>query len=102
MAEGLLHAEPGSYDKGYNLHSEQAHDVLTYLLLENKGNGRDSPKFVHAIEGLPYGEVAIGSHLDHTAGELVEGMEGEELTDLNMHVRYVHTKFMLIDPLGES
>lgn len=75
------------------------HNIHTYLLLENKGRGKDSPQFVEAIEGLPYGAVAIGSHLE--ANEMIQGYQEESLSDLNSHVRYVHTKFLLIDPLGE-
>ena len=64
MAEGLLHAPPGAYKAGYDIASGASHDVHTYLLLENPGRGKDSPLFVEAVEALPYGSVAIGSHLD--------------------------------------
>ena len=72
MAEGLLHAEEGSFKGGFDMHACQSHNIHTYLLLENKGRGKDSPQFVEAVEGLPFGSVSIGSHLE--AGDLIEGL----------------------------
>ncbi len=40
---------------------------------------------------------AVGARIED---DLLDGWAKETLTDLNVHVRYVHTKFMLIDPLS--
>jgi phosphatidylserine/phosphatidylglycerophosphate/cardiolipin synthase-like enzyme len=44
-------------------------------------------------------QVAIGSKLK---GNESDRTLKEWLTNLNVHVRYVHTKYMLIDPLSED
>jgi len=97
MAEGLLRAPPGAFKAKFN--AVPSHFCPTYLLLENVGM-RNSIQFVRAIEALPHGHVAIGTHLP--ADGLFGSHEEEALTDLNEHVRYVHTKFMVIDPLGDD
>lgn len=42
---------------------------------------------------------AIGSHLE---GDGLDGWLKERLSNLNRHVRYIHTKIMLVDPLSED
>jgi phosphatidylserine/phosphatidylglycerophosphate/cardiolipin synthase-like enzyme len=63
---------------------------LRYLLL-------DKPNKVTTINRNPSNRVVSGGYLGH--GGWRQWLE-EALTDLNKHVRYVHTKYMLIDPLG--
>jgi len=67
-------------------------DHLRYLLLEREDG--DAPRVYRQDEDT---KVAVGSYFG-------EGLWGrwlkERLTGLNSHVRYAHTKFMLIDPLG--
>lgn len=51
------------------------------------------------LRRLPENRFAIGSHTAHSRFDrwLAEG-----LSRLNHNVRYVHTKFLLVDPLGED
>ncbi len=54
---------------------------------------------IMALRQLPENRFAIGSYLklnkfDHWLGE--------ELSGLNQNVKYIHTKYMLIDPLGDD
>jgi hypothetical protein len=44
-------------------------------------------------------QFAVGAHL---ADEGLDGWVKERLSNLNGHVRYVHTKLMLVDPLSED
>jgi phosphatidylserine/phosphatidylglycerophosphate/cardiolipin synthase-like enzyme len=42
---------------------------------------------------------AVGARIED---DLLDGWAKEELTGLNVHVKYIHTKFMLIDPLSSD
>src|SRR5438093_8639549 len=52
-----------------------------------------------ALRKMPENKFAIGSRLGKGAFNhwLVEQLSG-----LNVHVRYLHTKYMLVDPLGAN
>lgn len=68
-------------------------DIPRYLLLETAGNdmelGRADPNL----------HITAGAYLGQRGGfrQFVE----EHLTGLNTHVRFIHTKYLLIDPLTE-
>ncbi|KAL1503601.1 hypothetical protein AB1Y20_012078 [Prymnesium parvum] len=100
IAEGLLHLPNGTLDdkSSKGLSKAQDHAVPTYLLLEKPGEGR-SRQFEAAVRKLRHGHVACGCHLP------LEGMhpghKAEQLTGLNKHVNYVHTKLLLVDPFSE-
>lgn len=68
-------------------------DVLRYLVLEEPPDSGDV-EFTrdHDVK------VAVGSLL---SADILDRWTKEQLTGLNVHVRYTHTKFMLIDPLGD-
>lgn len=68
-------------------------DYPRFLLLEKKGSNYD----IYSAD--PDVQVSVGSHL--MTGSLYQWME-ERLTGLNLHVRYIHTKFLLVDPLGDD
>jgi len=68
---------------------------LRYLLLEKPGNN------MGIVSRDRNNRIAIGGTLDQTEGELHRWL-AERLTGLNVHVRFVHTKYMLIDPLGDA
>lgn len=65
---------------------------LRYVLLERRGNNFDV--FTQDPDVL----TSIGSHLK----EPVYGWTREVLTNYSLHVKYIHTKFMLIDPLSDT
>lgn len=69
-------------------------DVMRYLVLE-KPQSSEAVRFEtdHDVK------VAIGSFL-RTA--ILDRWTKERLTGLNRRVRYTHTKFLLIDPLGKD
>ncbi len=77
---------------------------LRYLLLERED------KRTPLIRKNKLNRVAVGSHLEESAftnwlnEEAIEEelVQEESLTGLNHHVKYVHTKYMLIDPLSDD
>jgi phosphatidylserine/phosphatidylglycerophosphate/cardiolipin synthase-like enzyme len=71
-----------------------ARDVayLRYGLLE-----RDDEK-VELLKRDRDNVFAVGARLENELG----GWVTEELTGLNGHVKYIHTKFMLVDPLSDD
>ncbi|MBV9835958.1 MAG: hypothetical protein JO055_16190 [Alphaproteobacteria bacterium] len=52
-----------------------------------------------ALRKLPATRFAVGSQLSFST---LDRWLGEKLTNLNTHVKYIHTKFMLVDPLSDD
>jgi hypothetical protein len=73
---------------------EPESDVLRYLVLE-RPPGEDEIRFDVDRDV----KVAVGSLL--TTG-ILDRWTREHLTGLNGHVRFSHTKFMLVDPLSDD
>jgi phosphatidylserine/phosphatidylglycerophosphate/cardiolipin synthase-like enzyme len=78
--------------------------LLDEVLLEPKGYLRycllEKPDAeMELMERDPDNRFAVGSLIEDTE---LERWLSEQLTGLNTHVRYVHTKYMLIDPLGDD
>ncbi|EPX56879.1 hypothetical protein D187_007315 [Cystobacter fuscus DSM 2262] len=71
---------------------------LRYLLLDKPGKGID------LIVRHPGNQVSVGDLLDQSEIDawFHRTWRTEHLSGLNKHVQYVHTKYMLIDPLGDS
>jgi phosphatidylserine/phosphatidylglycerophosphate/cardiolipin synthase-like enzyme len=67
-------------------------DYLRYGLLE-----RDDDK-VELLKRDRDNVFAVGAHIENALG----GWVAETLADLNGHVHYIHTKFMLVDPLSSD
>ena len=68
-------------------------DYLRYLLLESKDAKIDK------LAAVKYNNVAVGNILEEN--EFNNWMK-EHLTGLNRHVKYIHTKYMLINPLSDD
>lgn len=71
-----------------------ASDVPRYLLLEEPDNDMELAR------ADPDNHIAAGAYLDERGGwrQFLE----EHLTGLNEHVRYIHTKYLLVDPLTDD
>jgi phosphatidylserine/phosphatidylglycerophosphate/cardiolipin synthase-like enzyme len=74
---------------------EEKKDYLRYLLLD-KRTGK-----VTTIARNPSNEVTAGGYLGEKNRPWSNWLI-EHLTELNPHVQYVHTKFMLLNPLGDD
>ena len=78
-------------------------DVLRLGLMEKEWNGRNKETQIAAIRTLqarPNVVIAVGNRIplsgfDRWLGEL------DKITD-NVHVQWIHTKFMLVDPLTDD
>jgi hypothetical protein len=72
---------------------ENRKSYLRYVLLESEDEDMDR------LIRPPLNEVAVANILP--ANEFELWLE-EHLTGYNKHVKYIHTKYMLIDPLGDD
>lgn len=72
---------------------------LRYGLLDNDGNQSEQEAEVLRLRKLPFNRFAIGSMIRLNS---FDRWLKEKLSGLNSHVPYIHTKFMLIDPLGND
>jgi phosphatidylserine/phosphatidylglycerophosphate/cardiolipin synthase-like enzyme len=52
-----------------------------------------------ALRKMPENRFAVGSHIELNA---FDNWLGEKLTGLNTHVKYIHTKYMIVDPLAKD
>lgn len=66
---------------------------LSYMLLEAPDD------HMQALRENKFNRIAVGSLIPENA---FERWLQEHLTGFNEHVKYVHTKYMLIDPLGSD
>jgi phosphatidylserine/phosphatidylglycerophosphate/cardiolipin synthase-like enzyme len=72
---------------------EKDKEELRFLLVEKKGKTYD----VYSADKDVL--ISIGSYLK---SDILEKWTRESLTEFNHHVRYIHTKYMLIDPLSKN
>ncbi len=88
---------------------EQGGDHVVYLLLENDGQAT-SRKTIRSIEQqADRGELRVrisrGASFSDTAlanAGVLDRWHEETLSDLNTHVKYVHTKYMVLDALTDD
>ena len=82
---------------------EREDGVIRYALMEKKGSGKTAKaqaKVIDRIRKLPNVVVAVGDAVDKE--NTFERWLAERVKIVNeAHVRFVHTKYMLLDPLGE-
>jgi phosphatidylserine/phosphatidylglycerophosphate/cardiolipin synthase-like enzyme len=79
---------------------------LRYALLEKatrpmkKGPAREAEEAkIRELRAMPENRFAIGTHFEMNK---FDRWLGERLSGLNRNIQYVHTKYMLIDPLGDD
>lgn len=72
---------------------EKDKNYLRYLLLEKIGSNYEVYSKDHETQ------VAVGSKFSE---DFLYSWTKEKLTCFNFHVRYIHTKYMLIDPLSDK
>jgi phosphatidylserine/phosphatidylglycerophosphate/cardiolipin synthase-like enzyme len=74
---------------------------LRYLMLDNRDGKIET--VARGIETDPNNRVVAGAYVGE--GKAKDGWHqwvAEALTGLNGHVQFIHTKYMLIDPLGDD
>jgi phosphatidylserine/phosphatidylglycerophosphate/cardiolipin synthase-like enzyme len=80
-------------------------DHLRYLFLEKWAVKKEQAAKVQKALGADlYNQVAIGGYLstDVLTGYIERRWLAESSNSLSKNVKYVHTKYMLIDPLGDD
>jgi phosphatidylserine/phosphatidylglycerophosphate/cardiolipin synthase-like enzyme len=77
---------------------------LRYLLLESEDRPDADDPDIAAYQRDRQNLVAVGNLLDENVLEtwVRTNFGEEELTGTNKHVKYIHTKYMLIDALGDD
>lgn len=76
-------------------------EYLRYLILDNPGSTKTVRQRTEDIQLHEDNRVAIGAYLEEDTGELHQWAR-EKLTGLNEHVKYLHTKYMIIDALSDD
>jgi phosphatidylserine/phosphatidylglycerophosphate/cardiolipin synthase-like enzyme len=77
---------------------------LRYLLLEREDRPNADDPEIHMYQRDHENLIAVGSFLDDDVlvNWVRTNFAHEDLSGLNQHVKYIHTKYMLIDPLGDD
>lgn len=72
---------------------------LRYAMLDSAGATAEAKRMVSALRQRPDNRFAIGNHLVTNS---FDRWVGERLSGFNRHVRYIHTKYLLVDPFGDD
>jgi phosphatidylserine/phosphatidylglycerophosphate/cardiolipin synthase-like enzyme len=75
-------------------------DVLRFALMENKGMKPAQQAEVDKVRRLPNCVVAVGKNI--AVNSFDRWLKEISQIEKGVHVRYVHTKYMLVDPLGDE
>ena len=78
---------------------ETPFDGLRFALLDNDGTTDDMERTVDLLRRKSFNRFAIGSLIRMNS---FDKWLKERASGLNSHVPYVHTKYMLVDPLGDD
>lgn len=79
---------------------DQADDVLRFALMEKKGMQAAQAQEVDRIRRLPNCIVAVGNRI--ITNSFDRWLAEKTKIDPHAHVLYIHTKYMLVDPLGDN
>jgi len=82
---------------------EQDDHVLRFALMEKEGNGAglaQGIKDIKRIRNLPNVVVAVGNNI--VANSFDRWLKERQQLTTEANVRFIHTKFMLVDPLSEQ
>jgi len=69
---------------------------LRYALLDSAGNQKEAKEKVLQLRRKVFNRFAVGNFMRQN---LFDRWVHEQLSGLNRHAQYIHTKFMLVDPL---
>jgi phosphatidylserine/phosphatidylglycerophosphate/cardiolipin synthase-like enzyme len=90
-------------DKRFVKVYEKTDGVLRFALMEKKGNGkkfREQARQIDKLRKLKNVVISVGNKVETNSFDRWLA-EIDRITD-EAHVLYVHTKYMMIDPLGED
>jgi len=72
---------------------------LRYGLFDSAGTREDAKATVLALRKQPFNRFAIGNFIKHNN---FDRWLSERLSGLNRHARFIHTKYLLVDPLSND
>jgi phosphatidylserine/phosphatidylglycerophosphate/cardiolipin synthase-like enzyme len=101
--QGLFMTFAFGMDRRFQQVYEQNDGVLRFALMEKEGNGAQLAQGkidIARIRRLPNVVVAIGSNIPMDSFEC--WLKERSALSEKLNVKYIHTKFMLVDPLGDS
>lgn len=75
--------------------------VVRYILLEKPGQGPNAGTILDEIRAVRSNQVVVGPPKWFSLNSFDDWLE-ERKNPFSENVEYIHTKFMLIDPLGED
>ncbi len=90
-------------DKRFQRVYEQSDGILRFALMEKEGNGAGLAQGridIARIRRLPNVVVAVGNNIVDNSFDRWLAEKRSLSADAN--VRYIHTKYMLVDPLGDA
>lgn len=82
---------------------EQPDGILRFALMEKEGNGAglaQGKKDIRRIRALPNVVVAVGNNI--VTNSFDRWLKEMRQLTADANVRYIHTKYMLVDPLGDN
>ncbi len=82
---------------------EQNDGILRFALMEKEGNGpglAQGKKDIRRIRALPNVVVAVGNNI--VINSFDRWLKERRQLTAEANVRYIHTKYMLVDPLGSA
>jgi len=80
---------------------EQKDGILRFALMEKEGNGRglaQGKKDIRRIRSLPNVVVAVGNNI--VTNSFDRWLKERQKLTADANVKWIHTKYMLVDPLG--
>ena len=90
-------------NKGFQKVYEQKDGVLRFALMDKEGNGRgleQGKRDIRRIRALPNVIIAIGNYI--ALNSFDRWLKERRQIAGNVHVPWIHTKYMLVDPLSDK
>jgi phosphatidylserine/phosphatidylglycerophosphate/cardiolipin synthase-like enzyme len=75
--------------------------VVRYILLEKPGQGDDAAAVLREVRAVHNNQVVVGPPKWFSLNPFDDWLE-ETKNPFSQNVEYIHTKFMLVDPLGDD
>jgi phosphatidylserine/phosphatidylglycerophosphate/cardiolipin synthase-like enzyme len=79
---------------------QQEDEVLRFALMEKEGMTRTAAEAVRKMRRLPNAIVAVGNRIK--ANNFDRWLAEDARVSAQVHIEYIHTKYMLIDPLSDE
>jgi phosphatidylserine/phosphatidylglycerophosphate/cardiolipin synthase-like enzyme len=92
--QAIFFTAPFGVTKRFEVEFRERRDIPRYLLLDKRTNDMELAR------ADPNNSIAVGAYLGQPGG--YRQFMQEYLTGLNSHVKFIHTKYLLVDPLTDN